>query len=458
MVFRTLYWTFVVGFLTLMNHAWANASYLLPEEDALAQGRSFFHLPWVAAPSSTTARDGLGPLFNTNACVSCHETKLKKPRFTQEERQKIDFNPNWKHLIVKLSQASQHAKRDSTQITVPDPVYGYQLSPNNITSVAAEATPLFHAKTKDFIFNDGTVLPLRYWELELQNLGYGPLAKETGTSIRLAPFTIGLSLIEAIPNTHLLQTQQKQQEQTPWLAGKVNWVYDAISKEKTVGKFGWKASQANLVMQSADAALNDMGLTSLYFPHESCTPAQTACLNAPQGRILAGEEPFNLSTQRLYSIAFYTGQLPLPPQPLSSAKREASLRQQGLSQEAQQKVIASIERGQEIFAKSQCIHCHQSQQTTETGKVFYPYSDFLLHDMGEELADQRPEFDASASEWRTAPLWRNSYKTFYLHDGRARTLAEAIAWHGGQATQAREAFRQLSEQERQDLFKFLESL
>ncbi len=408
------------------------------QEDLLIQGRSFFHTPWVAAPSSTTARDGLGPLFNANTCTSCHPTKMRTKPSLFDRNTYPDSTPPLRHFVAKLSQYSQHHHRTDNNITVPDPVYGYQIAVNGIPTVSPEAKLNIQAKEKLFTFADGYALPLRYWQVTLDNLTYGALSKGTAYSLRIAPFLMGLSWIEQIPIENLRQQQAYQQLYHPTLAGRVNQVYHPLDNNITVGKFGWKASQANLITQTADAAFHDMGLTSLIYPHESCTQSQTDCLMAAKGRSTA-TELHDLTFARLISMARYTANLPLPKAIASEPP-------------------ASLEKGKKLFITMQCAVCHQAEQKTAQGKPFYPYSDFLLHDMGDELADQRPEFEASGQEWRTAPLWRNRYKTHFLHDGRARTLLEAIAWHGGQAAVSRQHFQQLSEQERHDLIQFLESL
>ncbi len=410
------------------------------QEDLLLQGRSFFHVPWVAAPSSTTARDGLGPLFNANTCTSCHLTTLKPQNSLLKTISTQDNTPPMRHFVVKLSQPQ--VQKQASSITTPDPVYGYQIAISAISSVSREAKLSLQAKEKTFTFTDGTILPLRYWQVKLNDLAYGPLAAETRTSLRIAPTLMGLSFIESIPEKDLINAQRQQEKEFPLLAGRLNTVYHPANQQKTIGRFGWKASQADLITQTADAALHDMGLTSIYYPNESCTPSQTDCLNAPQGRAAYSHEPtHDLTHPRLIAIARYTAHLALP-KAIKTPPEEQS----------------ALQKGQALFKRMQCIICHQAEQKTSTGKAFFPYSDFLLHDLGEELADHRPEFMAKTSEWRTTPLWRNRYKTHFLHDGRARTLLEAIAWHGGQAASSRELFKQLSSQEREDLIIFLESL
>lgn len=408
-------------------------------QDRLVQGSSFFHVPWVPAPSSTTARDGLGPLFNANTCVSCHQPTQK--------RQPINQGQDLERLLVfKLSQTEQHATRLAKQITIPDPVYGYQIAINGINGVDFEARPRVEPQYQDFVFADGEKLQLRSWRLKLEQKNYGPLAPETRLSLRVAPMLWGLGLIEAVPPERILQTQTQQKHAYPEMAGKINRVYDLIRQEQQIGRFGWKSAQPSLVMQTADAAVHDMGLSNIAYPQETCTQAQQGCLDAPKGRpsgLVSNDEGFDLSTERLNAIALFVGSIGLPPAKTSGQETR-------------------IQQGQALFTQMRCAVCHQPQQITATGEIFKPYSDFLLHNMGPELADARPEFTASTQEWRTAPLWRNDEKSRlmmgFLHDARARNVLEAIAWHGGQASQSREAFRQLNAKQRHALTEFLESL
>lgn len=411
------------------------------EEDSFTEGRSFFHIPWVAAPSSTTARDGLGPLFSSNTCASCHIAKKQKsPLITDSFVHGL--------YVVRLAQFEDHFKRKTEQIALPDPVYGHQLSSKSIGTVPLEGKVKLSKKSFNEPSSDGTQVKLSQWEIGTHQMGYGPLDSKTGISIRITPPLIGLKYIENLPEEYFAEESKLQTEADPEMAGKANKVYDPVNKTFAIGKFGWKASQPSILVQSGDAALNDMGLTNIVIENESCTQFQKECLEAPRGRRLKFEmhlPDYDLPTHRLESIAFYVANLPLPP------KKELTKAELKLS-----------ERGKKVFNELQCVFCHKPSLTTKDGVTFEPFSDFLLHDMGEGLSDKRPEFEASVSQWRTAPLWRNYTKAElglgYLHDGRAETLIEAIAWHGGQAQKAKEGFLSLSEEDREALLKYLNSL
>lgn len=428
-----------VCWFVLAHGAWAQTEPTQDQHaDLLVQGRSFFTIPWVAAPSSTTARDGLGPLFNANTCVSCHQGR--------PIAQAIGATASLdRAYVVKLSQPSRHHFREAEQITVPDPVYGYQVAINAINGVPFEAKPRVRELVHSYIFNDGEQLRLRSWEIVLNNLNYGDLAPLTQMSLRVAPPLWGLAWLEALSVEQLVNQQAQQKKQYPQLAGELNQVYDPIEKRFRLGRLGWKAAQASLLTQTADAAIHDMGLRNLAYPQENCTAKQEDCLAAPRGRLSRpNDEDFDLTTPRLQAIAYYVKHLDLPAK--KSTITDSAL----------------LTQGKAVFQSMQCAVCHQPEQKTTDGRLFAPFSDFLLHDMGPALADQRPEFAASTQQWRTAPLWRNYAKAQlglgFLHDGRARNVLEAIAWHGGQASQSREAFRQLTAEQREALLAYLESL
>jgi CxxC motif-containing protein (DUF1111 family) len=230
------------------------------------------------------------------------------------------------------------------------------------------------------------------------------------------------------------------------ISGRVNHVWDVEHREVRVGRFGWKANQPSLRQQNAGAFRGDIGITSDLFPEEDCPPAQAECRAAPSGG--APE----LDAWKLEQVTFYTRMLAVP------ARRDVD--------------HPEVLRGRRLFRELRCASCHVPRHETGTmpdapelsGQTVFPYTDLLLHDMGPELADDRPDFEATGREWRTPPLWglglvrTVNRHTRFLHDGRARSLEEAILWHGGEAEHSRERFRDLSAPERAALLRFLESL
>jgi CxxC motif-containing protein (DUF1111 family) len=234
------------------------------------------------------------------------------------------------------------------------------------------------------------------------------------------------------------------------VAGKPNWVWDDAQQKTVLGRFGWKASQPSINQQNVHALAGDMGLTSSLKRNDDCTPTQTACLKAANGEGPGGEPEVSDNILRL--ITFYTRNLGVP------ARREV----------ADPNVLA----GKNLFFKAGCQQCHTPQFTTAAdaaepelaNQVIRPYTDLLLHDMGEGLADNLSEFQASGQQWRTPALWgigltqTVSGDTRFLHDGRARNLMEAVLWHGGEALPAQRQVLAFDAQQRAALLAFLNSL
>lgn len=403
-------------------------------------GNSFFRNPWVIAPSSTTARDGLGPLFNTNACQSCH-IKNGRGRPAEAER------GNAVSMLVRLSipGGAEHAEVLRERGIAPEPTYGGQLQDMAVPGVAPEGKVRLTYTTHVERFTDGYEIELRSPQLSITNLGYGAMHPDTQFSVRVAPPMIGLGLLEAIPESAILVNADPDDSNGNGISGRPNRVFDQVTRDTSLGRFGWKAGQPNLNQQNADAFFNDMGLSSTLFSGRSCTEAQTDCLAMPHGG-----EP-EVSDHILAQVLFYSRNLGVP------ARRKVNDPQ----------VLA----GKTLFHRAGCQSCHVPKFTTGeadepelANQVIRPYTDLLLHDMGEGLADNRSEFEASGREWRTPPLWgigltqTVSGHSQFLHDGRARNLLEAVIWHGGEAEPAKQAVLKFDSAERSALLAFLESL
>ena len=404
-------------------------------------GNSFFRSPWVIAPSTTTARDGLGPLFNTNACQNCH---IKDGRGHPPAPDAV----NSVSMLVRLSIPDQPAYARLIEQTgvVPEPVYGAQLQDMAVPGVAPEGKVRVEYQPVLVHFKDGTAVELQKPTLQITQLGYGPMHPETRFSARVAPPMIGLGLLEAIPEEAILANANTGDG----VAGRPNRVWDDAQQKTVLGRFGWKAGQPNLNQQNVHAFSGDMGLTTSLRPVDDCTPAQTDCLQAPNGNGPDGEPEVSDNILRL--VEFYTRNLAVP------ARRDVGSPQ----------VLA----GKNLFYQAGCASCHTPTFTTSANaaepelanQVIHPYSDLLLHDMGDGLADNRTEFAASGRDWRTAPLWgigltrTVSGHTRFLHDGRARNLLEAVLWHGGEAEPARQQVLQFDAGQRAALLAFLNSL
>ena len=414
--------------INAFSHPLENIS--IEEKRSFFVGKSFFRDVWVKAPSSTAGRDGLGPSFNANSCIACHTRDGRGLGLGQNN---VDFS-----LLFRLSVK----KFDDSW--APHPAYGGQLNPFGIEDGIAEANAQVSFENVNGFFNDNQSYQLRKPIYSFINLNFGEISSETNISARVAPQVIGLGLLEAISETDLLKLEDPNDSNQDGISGIAKRVTDLESNTLKIGRFGWKAEQPTLQQQNAAAFLGDIGITSRLFPNTNCTSVQTLCLQMPHG-----EEP-ELANQLLNRVTTYVQLLSVPK------RRDFS----------DQQVIT----GEKIFKQINCTACHQPVYRTAATAAFnilsnqniFPYTDLLLHDMGEELSDQGQKPDRR--EWRTPPLWGlglittvNGHSNL-LHDGRARTVEEAILWHGGEGSQSRDNYKSLSFIERQNLLKFLNSL
>ncbi|MGR5061537.1 di-heme oxidoreductase family protein [Photobacterium sp. DNB22_13_2] len=405
-------------------------------------GNSFFRNPWVQAPATTDARDGLGPLFNTNGCQNCH---IKDGRGHPPQ----DGDTNAVSMLVRLSIPAQTAEQKQAIIkngVIPEPIYGGQLQDFSLSGAKPEGQIQLIYQEISIKMADGEVVTLRQPQLSIADLQYGPMHPQVMMSARVAPPMIGLGLLELIPEHTLEQIAKEQRAEAKGISGKLNRVWDVEAQTFAVGRFGWKAGQPSLMQQNAAAFNGDLGLTSELFPVENCSSLQSVCDELPNGG-----KP-EVSRNVLTFVEFYSRHLAVP------ARRNVNDPQ--------------VIKGEALFAEVGCQSCHVTQIKTATTtdspalseQLINPYTDLLLHDMGEGLADSRGEYLADGQEWRTAPLWGLGYTqevnghTNLLHDGRARNVMEAILWHGGEAQQSREQVVALSKSDREALVAFLHSL
>jgi CxxC motif-containing protein (DUF1111 family) len=294
-------------------------------------------------------------------------------------------------------------------------------------------------------YADGSEFRLRRPVHDLEDLAYGEVSVETVLGPRLAPPVFGAGLLEAIPETDLLDLADLEDGDGDGVSGRPNRVENLATGDVVIGRFGWKANVATVEDQVASAFIGDIGITSPLFPDETCTEVQVECAEAPNGG-----SP-EISREIFDQVVFYNRTLAVP------ARRDLE--------------DPDVEAGARLFEQTGCVSCHQPRHETGvtdiealSGQVIYPFTDLLLHDMGPDLDDGRPDGEASGAEWRTPPLWGigltetvNGHLNF-LHDGRARSLEEAILWHGGEAEGARNAFMALSAEQRSQLMAFLGSL
>ena len=398
-------------------------------------GNSFFNQNWVTAPASTTARDGLGPLFNARSCASCHfkDGRGRPPEFDGEA-------PTG--FLVRLSMRD----RDLTWASLPEPNYGGQFQDTALEEIDEEGDLILRYVYIEGEFADGSPYELRQPNIHFENLAYGEMHPEALTSARVGNQLIGLGLLEAIPEARLLELADPNDADNDGISGRPNYVWDIRSGQQVIGRFGWKANQPNILQQTATAFHGDLGVTTSIFPAQNCSPVQDACQAA-----IHGGEP-EISDDDLLKVVLYLSSLAVP------AQRDFD--------------EVAVQSGERVFNDIGCASCHVD--THETGihpfiaalshQTIHPFTDLLLHDMGEGLADNRDDFQATGREWRTPPLWGIGMievvnrHTYYLHDGRARNLTEAILWHGGEAEAAQNAFTELPATDREALIEFLKSL
>lgn len=400
-----------------------------------AIGDHLFNTNWVTPPGSVTTKDGLGPLFNRVSCASCH---LRDGR----GRPPIEGEDFLLSELIRLSVPGV----DEHGGPKPHPVYGGQLQEFGVLGVPKEGRTHISWKEVPGKFADGMSYSLRRPAYEFSELGYGPLGGDILFSPRVAPAVFGSGLIEAIPDDQILANADPNDKDGDGISGRPNRVWDVRKQAPATGRFGWKANQPNLDQQAAGAFNGDIGITTSMFAEPNCTPAQAQAIDAAK----LGDQP-EVDDKSMKELTDYLRMLAVP--------------------ERRHMDDPQVRSGEAVFYRAGCASCHLPTFTTGAHSIsqlsrqkIHPYTDLLLHDMGEELADYRPDYEADGREWRTPPLWGIGMQrtvndhTFFLHDGRARNLMEAVMWHGGEAEDSREIVRNLPQPDRDALVAFLNSL
>jgi CxxC motif-containing protein (DUF1111 family) len=413
------------------------------QRERFLRGRHHFNQRWVVFPN-LGGDWGLGPTFISDRCSGCHISGGRGDTPKSSEEQVLS-------VLVRISIPGE----DEHGGPRPHPNYGDQIQNQGLMGqdkdatflgerVRPEAEVYLDWEELEVAFKDGEKVKLRKPKLRIENLNFGPLGPEVMYSVRIAQQTFGLGLLEAVPEADILAIAERQKSQG--VNGRPNYVWDAINKRIALGRFGWKANQPSIKQQIAVAFHGDLGVTSSLFDKENCPPVQEDCAYQPPGN---QPELIDLNWEEL---EFWTQALAVP------ARRDVT--------------SSEFTRGEHLFIEAKCAVCHVPEMKAGAlpglpqieGQVFRAYTDLLLHDMGEDLADHRPEFRAGGRDWRTQPLWSIGLSevvngsTAMLHDGRARSLAEAILWHGGEAEASREAFRGMAKVDREALLKFLSSI
>jgi CxxC motif-containing protein (DUF1111 family) len=397
-------------------------------------------LVWdLSQPGPAGGEWGLGPMFLATNCAACHVNAGRGRALDNSTSLAVQ------HVLrISLPGEGSHGSPK------PDPHYGTDIQMfDTVTrkdpeARAGEAEVYIDWLVKDFTFPDGETLALRQPKVRIEKLNFGPLADGLMMSLRNSQAMVGMGYLEAIAEKDILQVAQQQKAQG--LNGRPNYVRDDINKKQAMGRFGWKANQPSIRQQIAAAFSADIGVTSSLYPLTACTPVQHECLAA-----IKAPKP-ELRPELWDALTFWTQALAVP--------------------ERRDTHKPEVQRGEALFTSSGCAMCHVPEWRTGkyaavpsiSNQRIRPYTDLLLHDMGPDLADGRPDFKAGGNDWRTPPLWgiglskQVSGSTSFLHDGRARNLLEAVVWHGGEAKASRDKFTALPAEQRKDLITFLESL
>lgn len=382
------------------------------------KGDSAFETIFQPPPAKLNA--GLGTQFNHTACASCH---------VRNGRGAPEFQPAGEGSAM-LVRVSLDGRDSLTGGPVPFAELGEQLQDHAVSGVEPEAKVTLEWQYEAGAYADGTPYELRRPKFDIRVAGGAPLPPHVMTSPRIAPAVFGLGLLEAVSDSTLYAWSDPDDADRDGISGRVNVVWDIESSQPRVGRFGWKANTPSLLQQAAGAYAADMGVSNRLHPDPDGTQ--------------------DLDNDTLALTTFYTQTLAVPVR--------AALSERG-------------KLGSRLFVETGCGDCHRSQLQTGdhpivalSDQMIAPYTDLLLHDLGEKLADHRPDFEATGREWRTAPLWGTGLveaalgEGAYLHDGRARTVEEAILWHGGEAETAKLAFERLSRDDRESLVEFLKAL
>lgn len=396
------------------------------------KGGSEFRSRWVPL-FNIGGNWGRGPTSNAEACSDCHAGN-GRGRSPDGEDERLTS------ILLRLSVAGT----DSRGAPLPHPAYGLQLQEQGVLGkVPPEGRAVVTWQESEVHFADGESVTLRRPQVRIEDPGFGAPG-EILVSARVAPPVFGLGLLEAVSEETLLQVAQAQKR--IGLGGRLNRVWDEQAQAPRAGRFGWKATQPTITQQAASAFLADIGVTTPLYPDQNCPPAQLACRAQPAPSGPEQNQPaFDALVFHLRALAAPARRMPDDP---------------------------TVTRGEALFERAQCSVCHLPELRTGdypplpqiANRVIYPYTDLLLHDMGDGLADNRPEYLAGGRDWRTPPLWGLGQSgtvnghTSLLHDGRARNAVEAILWHGGEAAAARETFRNMTAADREALTAFLASL
>ncbi len=470
---------------------------LTGEDLALHQtGDAEFERKFVKAPNADFPRvDGLGPVFNNDACGDCH-ARDGRGNYTIEA---LKASPGqWTKLgpeesiFLRISvNAADNACTPSPDncYCAPQTVPGFssQLFHRSVLGVRSDSPFTGQAdvyvkfETSEVTYADGSKVTLSRPVFDIRNPYDSPgekpgdhslpvsrlLQADVAKSPRMGMPVFGLGLLEAIPEAEILALADPDDNNGDGISGRPNWVCDPVKKQqgvpntKSLGRFGWKASTPSVAVQGSGAYRGDMGVTNYLFPEEAILGTALYDAYRAANPLDDGQQGAEVDEATVKAVMFYSNTLAVP------ARRNVD--------------DATVLRGAALFEQAKCTSCHHPSFKTGAHpgiwgpsgtlkiphvehQTIYPFTDMLLHDMGDALADHRTDFGANGREWKTRPLWGIGLThtvnplAGFLHDGRARTLEEAVLWHGGEADAAREAFRKFNKADRDALIAFLNSL
>lgn len=397
------------------------------EKEKFEKGEIFFDQKWEVA-SLDKSKNGLGPFFNSSSCVACHvaDGRGRPPKDGEQ----------METMLLRLSVPGKGKYNEP----LPSHNYGGQLQGFSIPDIKPEATVKITYEEIQGKFADGETYTLKKPIYKIENEAYGDFEKDLMISPRVANQMGGLGLLEDINEKDLLALADPDDKNNDGISGRPNYVWDEEKQKVSLGRFGWKSNQPNIRQQVAGAFLGDIGITSPIFPKEEITENQFSKLIGTN--YITNNIP-EINEEILDSVVVYSKNLSIP------ARRDVD--------------NLEVIKGEKLFSGLSCNTCHVTDIKSKE-EIIHPYTDLLLHDMGDDLADNRPDFMANGNEWRTAPLWtiglfqKVNGHTNYMHDGRANNLTEAILWHGGEANKSKEKFKQLTKEEREALVSFLNTL
>lgn len=447
----------------------------------------------------------IGPLLSTGSCQGCH---------INDGRGLVPETPTTAMTSMALKVGDANG--------VGDPIYGRHIQPFAVQSFTTsdflsgfpkhnasvngdklfgEAFPFVEYEIVKGNYPDGSAYELRKPIYKIKDLSFGDFVEGVTFSARVAPQVFGTGLLEAIPEQNIIALADANDANGDGISGRAIKVKDRFTGAMKLGRFAYKGQSPTLLHQVAGAYLADMGVTTTLFSTENCTEKQVACWAVAEQERSTGDEP-DLSNRELALVEFYNRTLGVP------ARR-------GYNRDTKE-WDDNLVQGRKLFFQTGCVNCHTARHVTgeaagsELGELtltglepnakpiamlsnqtIFPYTDLLLHDMGgscqvtredaagvscdggeqcyyvqrcEGLADGFIQGEASGSEWKTPPLWGIGLvqtvnpKSTFLHDGRARTIEEAVLWHGGEAEQIKQKFMSLKADERKQILAFLQSL